>query len=422
MKNLFPGHFKDSENTLKNIWEECIFAFDANILLNLYRYSDTTRSEFLKILKRLNGRIWLPNRAAEEYLNNRLSVIDQQEKSYDTTISSIDKLRKSLSNARQHPFVCDETLDKAKKLFDDLCNELTENQKTHTKRIHDDSIKISISELFEEQVGSPYDKQKLEDIIKDGEARYKQKIPPGFKDASKQKDSDIFLEKCQKYGDLIVWYQVIEKSKETNKDVILVTDDKKEDWWQRFNGKTIGPHPDLVKEFQEKTSKKFYMYQADRFLELARTNLNEDISNEIVEEIREVRRQDAIDSEIAKNFDEEIEKKIIYKKHLNQSEHIREQIIAIQQQISQIQHQIMTEEHKKHELHRLLDEGMTVTDEFELEETIENLSLLKNHLSQLHHVQESLYLQQQELNNMAATHNYHMKGIPQERTLDFRKR
>ncbi|MEA1900658.1 MAG: PIN-like domain-containing protein, partial [Thermodesulfobacteriota bacterium] len=48
-------------------------------------------------------RVWLPHRSAEEYLNNCLSVIDQQERSYDDTIKSINTLKSDLDNARQHP-------------------------------------------------------------------------------------------------------------------------------------------------------------------------------------------------------------------------------------------------------------------------------------------------------------------------------
>ena len=104
MKNLFPGHFKESDESLREVWETSLFVFDANILLNLYRYSDATRNEFLRILTKLKDRTWLPHRAAEEYLNNRLTVIDQQETSYDETVKLIEKLQLDLDNARQHPF------------------------------------------------------------------------------------------------------------------------------------------------------------------------------------------------------------------------------------------------------------------------------------------------------------------------------
>ena len=294
MKDLFPGYFREEEKNIKAIWDNCYFVFDANILLNLYRYSDATRSEFLKVLEKIKERIWLPYRSAEEYFNNRLSVIDTQEKSYDETIKSIKSLENDLENARQHPFVNTEIMKRVKKIFDDLCKELSSNKAVHTDRIGNDEIQMSIASLFNKNTGATYTKEELEQILKIGEERYKEKIPPGFKDGSKYTDSDIFNQRCKKYGDLIVWLQIIDKSKEIGRPMILVTDDRKEDWWTIFKGKTLGPHPELIKEFKEKTNNSFYMYQADRFLEMARENLNEDVSEEIVNEIREVRRRDKI--------------------------------------------------------------------------------------------------------------------------------
>lgn len=294
MKSLFPGHFKENDKDLRKVWDTSIFVFDANILLNLYRYSDTTRSEFLRVLEKIKGRSWLPHQAAEEYLNNRLVVIGQQEKSYDNTASSIKNLKSDLENARQHPFVSKKTMQEVDRVFGTLCDELEKNKAVHTKRISNDEIKEAIASIFENGVGSPYDKTRLEELIAEGEERYKQKIPPGFKDGEKSGDSELFVEKCRKYGDLIVWSQVIDKASESGKGVVFVTDDKKEDWWERFNGKTVGPRPELVKEFRDKTNETFHMYQADRFLELARENLDAQVSKEIVEEIREVRRRDKL--------------------------------------------------------------------------------------------------------------------------------
>lgn len=294
MKDMFPGHFKESGGNLREIWDTSLFVFDSNILLNLYRYSDTTRNEFLRILERIKKRVWLPHRAAEEYLNNRLSVIDQQEKSYDDTNKSITSLKSDLENARQHPFVSPATMSKVGRVFDELCEELKSNKSVHTARISNDEIKNAIASIFENRVGAPFEKDKLETLILEGEERYKQKIPPGFKDVLKSGDSEVFTEKCRKYGDLIVWSQVIDKAIESGKGVVLVTDDKKEDWWEKFKGKTIGPLPALVKEFKDRTNNTFHMYQADRFLELARENLDEQVSEEVVEEIREVKRRDKI--------------------------------------------------------------------------------------------------------------------------------
>lgn len=294
MKDLFPGHFKESEDHIKTVWDSCIFVFDANILLNLYRYSDKNRKEFLNILEDNKDRVWLPNRVAEEYLNNRLTAIDKQESSYDTMISSISSLKKDLENSNQHPFVSSDMMTEVQNTFDMLCNELSANKEVHTKRINDDEIRDKLLEIFSQRVGLPYLNEKLEEIVIEGKLRYQAQIPPGYKDSKKSNSEDTLFERCRPYGDLIVWLQIIDKAKETGKPIILITNDKKEDWWKIFKGKTIGPRPELIKEFKDDVGNDFYMYQPDRFLELARENLNEQVSDNLVEEIREIRRRDKI--------------------------------------------------------------------------------------------------------------------------------
>ena len=330
MKNLFPGHFKESDESLREVWETSLFVFDANILLNLYRYSDATRNEFLRILTKLKDRTWLPHRAAEEYLNNRLTVIDQQETSYDETVKLIEKLQLDLDNARQHPFVGKEVMEKANVVFVELCDELKRNKSIHTNRISSDDIKDSIAKIFGNSVGLPYDKNQLEVLISDGEERYKQRIPPGFKDGAKAGDSEVFSEKCRKYGDLIVWSQAIDKAIEMNKGVVLVTDDKKEDWWEKFKGKTVGPRPELVKEFKDRANQTFHMYQADRFLELAREILGERVSEEIVEEIREVRRRDRLEHRRMKEIEFSRHKKMQLVQELESARH---QMVTYEQEL-----------------------------------------------------------------------------------------
>ncbi|WP_311946935.1 PIN-like domain-containing protein [Halomonas piscis] len=337
MRELFPGHFKENEESLKKVWDTCIFVFDANILLNFYRYSDSARREFLQLLEKIKDRVWLPHRAAEEYLSNRLSVIDQQERSYDDTVKAIGSLQSDLENARQHPFVSQKTMKKVEQIFSLLCDELAENKGVHTKRITEDEIKESISSIFSDNVGMPYSKEELERIISDGEERYRQKIPPGFKDGSKSSDSEIFSEQCRKYGDLIVWNQVIDKSIDSKKPIILVTDDKKEDWWEKFKGKTVGPRPELVEEFREKAENSFYMYQADRFLELARENLNEKVSDEIVQEIREVRRRDRLAVKRMREIEYAKQRKLKVQHLMKELDHLRMHIIAQEHEMSELQ-------------------------------------------------------------------------------------
>jgi PIN like domain len=75
MKKLFPGYFRPNETEIRQIWSEGLIALDANVLLNLYRYSDETREEFLKILKLFEDKLILARWAAQEFFSRRLDVI-----------------------------------------------------------------------------------------------------------------------------------------------------------------------------------------------------------------------------------------------------------------------------------------------------------------------------------------------------------
>ena len=235
-------------------------------------------------------------------------------------------------------------------VFDELCNELKENKSVHTARISNDEIKDSVARIFESSVGLPYEKERIEQLITEGEERYKQKIPPGFKDGSKSGDSDVFYEKCRKYGDLIVWTQVIDKATELNRGVVLVTDDKKEDWWEKFKGKTVGPRPELVKEFKDRADQTFYMYQADRFLELARENLGEQVSDEIVEEIREVRRRDKMAHRRMKEVELYRHRKMQKMHLIEELENIRHQMASYESEMHMLQDKRRMLENEKNSL------------------------------------------------------------------------
>src|SRR5690606_8660652 len=95
--------------------------------------------------------------------------------------------------------------------------EVKESIKKYCDYLKDDPIYERLSNLFENKITNPYDANKLNDIYKEGEERYKHKIPPGFED-EKNKDGS------RKYGDLILWKQVIDIAKEQKRPVIFITD------------------------------------------------------------------------------------------------------------------------------------------------------------------------------------------------------
>jgi predicted nucleic acid-binding protein len=289
MKSKFPGYFKLNESEISSLWDKALFTLDANILLNLYRYSDETKENFFKILEKIKERVWIPHQSAQEFFDNRLNEIGKQEKAYDDAISALNSIETEFKNSRQHPFISDKLFKKYSALSKEICEELTANKEFHNTRINDDDILVRIEELFSGKVGDEFDEETITKLCDEGKTRFANKIPPGYKDSDKKDDVEKDI---RKYGDLIVWKQILAQAKELKVNVILVTDDRKEDWWVRFKGKTVGPRPELIKEFQTETEQLFHMYQSDRFLEFAGEHFKEDIDKKALEEIRELRLLD----------------------------------------------------------------------------------------------------------------------------------
>jgi len=291
MRDLFPGYYRPTDQEFDEIWREAIFAFDANVLLNIYRYSEDTREAFLKILTSLKERIWLPHQAALEYQENRLIVLSAQFKAYDEIPKLLNRTLAELRTVYpRHPFIpIDRVIETFSKGLKDIST-LLENAKTdHPDLVEADVLRDTLTDVFDGRVGQPFDHKRLVQIYEDGDIRFRKLIPPGYKDA--KKDSE------KKYGDLILWNQLKEFGKANRKSLVLVTDDRKDDWWQEHNGKTIGPRPELIQEMRADADLRFYMYQSDQFIEHAQGLLGLE-PGRVLEEVREVREQESIQNQI----------------------------------------------------------------------------------------------------------------------------
>lgn len=288
MKSSFPGYFSSTEENLNSLWASGLIILDTNVLLNLYRYSDSTKTELLAIIRQLSDRIWIPNQVAKEFLSNRLTVIGEQSELYGSHISALQEFKRPLESQKKHPFISEELFRECDTIFEKLKNELETSKRFHDERINNDDIKDELSGILDGKVGREYGKEALETIITNGESRYSEKIPPGFKDIKKGGDSKLFKDRLLKYGDYIIWLQILEHAKNDKQSVIFVTGDVKEDWWLTFNGKTIAPHPLLVEEFSNIVGMPFHMYPVDVFLERAGQHLQKITSEDSLKEIREV--------------------------------------------------------------------------------------------------------------------------------------
>jgi hypothetical protein len=307
MKNIFNGYYKLNEEDFKSLWGNAIFVFDTNVLLNLYRYQSSTRDSLFTVIERLADRVWIPYHVGLEYQRNRLKVIAAQHKRYSEvqnivskSISGMQSELDGLQLKKRHSHINpDKLIEGIEKIKIEFLSELSNLEEQSISVISKDEIRERIDSLFEGKVGSsPVGQAEIDALFKEGETRYKNAIPPGFEDSKKDENSpDEFsyggITYKRKYGDLIIWKQIIDQAKsETLKDIIFITDDSKSDWWWKIdsNGKkTIGVRPELTDELSRDAGvERFYVYNTEGFLSYANEQLNAQVTDEAIEEVREV--------------------------------------------------------------------------------------------------------------------------------------
>lgn len=284
MRSVFPEQFRPTTEGFGSMWSEAIFAVDANVLLNLYRYSPETRNELEKALRAVQERLFIPHQAAKEFLRNRLTVTASQAEEYTKAIKTITELASTLANKKKHPFLGEDKLPSFNDHVKQLVQQLEIQKLTLLNRLTNDEILEFAESVFEGKTGAPFDEEKVKEIAATGETRYQNEVPPGYKDGKKDVSDDPY----RKYGDLIVWLQIIKEAKSQQKPVIFITDDKKEDWWLEQSGRTIGPRTELRQEFISEVSNDFWMYTVDKFIEEAARTNNTAVSDQVIAEIIEV--------------------------------------------------------------------------------------------------------------------------------------
>ena len=122
----------------------------------------------------------------------------------------------------------------------------------------------------------------IRDRVKEGELRYKFKIPPGYEDEKGKIGTQIF-------GDLIIWKQTIDLSKKLNSDVIFITNDLKEDWCHKDSrNRILSPREELIKELFDESNCQLWMYNQTQFIYKSKEYLKIGFDETKIEEISSV--------------------------------------------------------------------------------------------------------------------------------------
>lgn len=261
MRNLIKEFLEPSNEEKQVLWNNSVFVFDTNVLLNLYRYSAKTRDSLLAAFKNFKDRIWIPYQVAFEYMKQRCDVIYETVNRYDQFKKEIETFANKANETLRLTNKDDEINDLNRFLFKWL--DMNKDKNLLVVNSNDDKILKEILSIFEGRVGDKVDNDELEQIKKEGKERYEKSIPPGYKDGKKQKDIE---DDNNAFGDLIIWKQIIKYAKANKVGIVFVTHDQKEDWWNIIKGKTIGPRIELRREFMEETEQSFHMYSMNSFI------------------------------------------------------------------------------------------------------------------------------------------------------------
>jgi hypothetical protein len=310
MKELYSGYSKKTEKELKELWNDSLITFDTNVILNLYSYSESTRNAIIQLISKFNSQIFLTHQVGLEYNRNRFEIISNQEKSHNEFLKKLKLIEDNLNSKKTPPFLSEELYNSLNTVFNKVEKEVEQHINSFRKMFDKDEIFENIDRLFADKITEKYPDEKINEIFKIGKDRYNKKIPPGYEDDDKPEN--------KKYGDLIFWKQILDKSKKEEKSIILISDEKKEDWfWKLKNKKTIGPRQELIEELKLFSGKDFHIYSSESFLDFGQTYLKEIVNNEAIKEIEEIKKSnlDSSNKEIEKTLS-----KNMIKIHLRLSE------------------------------------------------------------------------------------------------------
>ena len=290
MKSHFFEHYDYSDDEKKDIFSNCLFVFDTNVLLNLYRYTVATRDEMFEVMRAHNDRIWIPYQVGWEFFNNKRSILDSIDKFSkdlkENLVSQKEKFMNPLMGVK-HPYI---SVEKIEKLYSEFCASVSKKIDEWSEKdpdyIHNDVVWDTLTELFDGKVGDDFSETDLKKIFAEGKARYESKMPPGYCDL-KEKKQEV---ERRLYGDLIVWKQTIAASKTQKKDVVFITDDVKEDWYgPARSGETKRARVELIKEFAGCTDgQRILLYNQDTFLYYIGEYLGTKVHKKAREEVKEV--------------------------------------------------------------------------------------------------------------------------------------
>jgi hypothetical protein len=289
----FEAYRTPTEADYYKLFTSGLIVPDTNVFLNLYRYNVQTRNDLLTVLRRLGDHLWVPHQVMEEFWRNRETVLkDPQDTQackkqlYHHRGQATEAFRawaKRVSLPEDRSSSLRQVIEQA---FDAVISEVSKLAAEHSwddaRDTNTDPVLGALESLLHGHVGRQLSQAEHGEALQEASSRAEQKRPPGYKDHNKTDGTAA--------GDYLIWVQVLRQAKATQRDVLLITGDVKEDWWRREHGEPRGPRPELVWELKDQANVKLYMLRPESLLYFARKALKIDVHDESLQDAERVDR------------------------------------------------------------------------------------------------------------------------------------
>jgi hypothetical protein len=295
----FDGYRTPTDDDYRQVLTKGLVVPDANVLLNLYRYTAQTQADLFAVLETLGDRLWVPRQVLTEFWRNREAALrDPQE----TGANAVDRLGEQLQQSlvvvrtwanrialpRERLSELQEALENGfTTVKDAISSTLANTDGDDATNTNNDPVLKTLEALLRGRVGSALDPTQHAEAVKEGSRRLAEGIPPGYKDKSKDEYLAI--------GDYLVWEQVLAEAERRGCDFLLVTGDVKEDWWRRERGQVRGPRLELVEELRDRAGGRLFMMRPESLLQHAKNVLQVTVNDASVEDVERVDRSLSVD-------------------------------------------------------------------------------------------------------------------------------
>lgn len=261
MKTKFRGYYRIHKEDLLSKFADCLFVFDASALLDIFRLNKPLAEKVFEVIGHYSNQIRVPYHAAEEYNNRINDVLVEQIRKIKDAKKDFQNFENSLKAKRNQPYISDRTSKIMKNLRSQIEKDFSSQIEYITNEYMYGEMQNRMADILDSKVLDPFTEEELRVFERNGKERYEAKIPPGWKDSSKD---------TNRYGDYFNWEEILRLAEREKKSIIFITNDSKQDWIEEVEGKKIGPLRALSQEFYNrvKTSDQlFYIYTLDKFLE-----------------------------------------------------------------------------------------------------------------------------------------------------------